>query len=121
MMLAFGMPAQLTPGDVLKIAALANLKLEPDEIELFARQLADILAYADEVQQVDTTGVPPTAAIGRRRSAGSESSFGAPGSAGDRSDEARESLDIADTLANAPDADRSQLHGGFFKVPRVIG
>ena len=42
---------------------------------MFARQLADILAYADQVQQVDTSGVPPTAqplaapsdAPGRRR------------------------------------------------------
>ena len=106
-MLAFGMPAQFTPGDVLKIAALANLQLEPNEIELFARQLGDILAYADEVQKVDTTGVPPTASINAL--------------ATERADETAASLEIADTLANAPDADHSQLQGGFFKVPRVIG
>ena len=102
------MPAQFTAGDVLKIAALANLKLDAHEIELFARQLGDILAYADEVRQVDTTGVPPTAAVGRTLEP-------------DRADAVRPSLDIEDTLANAPDADHSQLHGGFFKVPRVIG
>ena len=45
------------------IAALANLELDPSEIELFARQLGDILAYADEVQQIDTTGVPPTTSV----------------------------------------------------------
>jgi aspartyl-tRNA(Asn)/glutamyl-tRNA(Gln) amidotransferase subunit C len=101
------MPAPFTPEDVLKIAALANLQLDAAEIELFARQLGDILAYADEVQQVDTTGVPPTASVHR--------------SAADRADDLAPSLEIGDTLANAPDADRSQLRGGFFKVPRVIG
>jgi len=52
--------------------------------------------------------VPPTATVGRTLEP-------------DRVDEVRPSLDIEDTLANAPDGDHSQLHGGFFKVPRVIG
>lgn len=107
-MLAFAMPAALTQEEVLKIAALANLTLEPAEIELFARQLGDILAYANEVQKVDTVGVPPTASVGTRGGA-------------DRADQTRPSLEIVDTLANAPDADHSRLQGGFFKVPRVIG
>jgi aspartyl-tRNA(Asn)/glutamyl-tRNA(Gln) amidotransferase subunit C len=102
------MPAELTRNDVLQIAALANLDLDPPEIDLFARQLGDILAYADEVRGVDTTGVPPTSGPGVR-------------DASDRPDEVRPSLDIADTLANAPDPDHSRLEGGFFKVPRVIG
>jgi aspartyl-tRNA(Asn)/glutamyl-tRNA(Gln) amidotransferase subunit C len=101
------MPAPFTPQDVLKIAALANLQLEAGEIELFARQLGDILAYADEVQQVDTTGVPPTASVHQ--------------GAVDRADEVAASLEIGDTLANAPDGDHAQIQGGFFKVPRVIG
>jgi Asp-tRNA(Asn)/Glu-tRNA(Gln) amidotransferase C subunit len=36
--------------EVEAIAALANLELDENEIELFARQLGDILAYADEVR-----------------------------------------------------------------------
>jgi aspartyl-tRNA(Asn)/glutamyl-tRNA(Gln) amidotransferase subunit C len=107
-MLAFAMPAELTRDDVLQIAALANLDLDPSEIDLFARQLGDILAYADEVRGVDTTDVPPTAGVVARH-------------ASDRADEVRPCLDITDTLANAPDADHSRLEGGFFKVPRVIG
>ena len=106
-MLASGMPAPLTPQDVLKIAELAHLQLDAGEIELFTRQLGEILAYADQVQQVDTAGVPPTASVHR-------------GTA-DRADHVQPSLDIAETIANAPDADHAQLHGGFFKVPRVIG
>ena len=102
------MPAQFTPQDVLKIAALANLQLEPHEIELYARQLGEFLAYANDVQQADTTGVPPTASVNLTL-------------VPDRADVVRDSLEIGDTLANAPDADHSPLHGGFFKVPRVIG
>jgi aspartyl-tRNA(Asn)/glutamyl-tRNA(Gln) amidotransferase subunit C len=102
------MPAELSRDDVLKIAALAYLHLEPDEIDRFAGQLAEILAYADEVRQVDTTGVAPTASV-----------IGRP--AADRRDEVQPPLAIADTLANAPDPDDSREDGGFFKVPRVIG
>ena len=46
--------------DVRRIAALAHLELTDAEADLFARQLRDVLAYADAVQRVDTTGVPPT-------------------------------------------------------------
>jgi len=101
------MPVELTRSDVLKIAALANLRLEEAEIDLFARQIGHILAYVEEVQQVDTSGVPPTASVGLR-------------STPDRADEVQPSLAIADTLANAPDADDSREDGGFFKVPRVL-
>jgi aspartyl-tRNA(Asn)/glutamyl-tRNA(Gln) amidotransferase subunit C len=107
-MLAFAMPAEFSRDDVLQIAALANLQLDPSEIDLFARQLGDILAYADEVRRVDTTDVPATAGVAARP-------------ASDRADEVRPCLDITDTLANAPDPDNSRLDGGFFKVPRVIG
>jgi aspartyl-tRNA(Asn)/glutamyl-tRNA(Gln) amidotransferase subunit C len=103
-MLAFAMPAVFTRADVEKIAALANLELNADELDLFARQLADILEYAVQVQQVDTAGVPPTASVITRHEA-------------DRADQVRPSLDRDEALANAPDASRD---AGLFKVPRVI-
>ena len=99
------MPGGFTRDEVAAIAALANLELDASEIDLFARQLGDILAYADQVQQIDTTGVPPTASVVARLAA-------------DRPDEVRPSLDRDDALANAPDP---ALETGFFKVPRVIG
>ena len=52
-------PRTLTIADVERIAALAHLELTDDEKQLFTKQLADILAYAEQVQAVDTTGVPP--------------------------------------------------------------
>jgi aspartyl-tRNA(Asn)/glutamyl-tRNA(Gln) amidotransferase subunit C len=104
-MLAFGMPTAFTPADVAKIAALANLELDAADLEVFARQLGEILAYADQVQQVDTAGVAPTASVVMRHAA-------------DRADETRPSLDRDTALANAPDA---ALDAGLFRVPRVIG
>jgi len=99
------MAAGFSRTEVQAIAALAHLELDETEIELFARQLGDILEYANQVQNIDTTGVPPTASVLTRH-------------ATDRADEVRPSLDRADALANAPDAN---LDAGLFKVPRVIG
>jgi aspartyl-tRNA(Asn)/glutamyl-tRNA(Gln) amidotransferase subunit C len=104
-MLAFGMPAAFTREQISAIAALANLELDASEIDLFARQLGDILAYAEVVQQIDTTGVPPTASV-----------TGAHVT--DRPDEVRPCLDRDEALAAAPDA---AVDAGFFKVPRVLG
>jgi aspartyl-tRNA(Asn)/glutamyl-tRNA(Gln) amidotransferase subunit C len=99
------MPAPLSVADVERIAALAHLELTAEEKELFTRQLADILAYAEQVQQIDTSGVPATAHVD-------------PTHRAEREDDPRPSLPVAAALENAPDADRQ---AGFFKVPRVIG
>jgi aspartyl-tRNA(Asn)/glutamyl-tRNA(Gln) amidotransferase subunit C len=90
---------------VQAVAALANLELSDSEIELFAKQLGDILDYANQVQKIDTTGVPPTASVVTRHSA-------------DRADVVVASLDRSEALSNAPDASQQS---GLFKVPRVIG
>ena len=91
--------------EVERIAALAHLGLTVAEKELFARQLADILDYARQVQELDTSGVPATAHVH-------------PDLQAEREDAARPSLSVTDALANAPDA---ALDAGLFKVPRVIG
>jgi aspartyl-tRNA(Asn)/glutamyl-tRNA(Gln) amidotransferase subunit C len=112
-MLAFAMPEatdRLTREQVEAVAALANLQLDAAEVELFGRQLGDVLSYAAELQEIDTTGVPPT--------------FGVSGRGADRPDQVVPSLPPADVFANAPESDRSSAAsqgGGFFKVPRVIG
>ena len=99
------MPASFSRTQIEAIARLAHLRLEEAEIELYARQLGDILEYANQVQNIDTTGVPPTSTILSRHEA-------------DRADVVHASLDRTAVLANAPDA---SLDAGLFKVPRVIG
>lgn len=98
------MPAGFTRSQVEAVAALANLELTESEIELFARQLGDILDYARQVQTIDTTGVPPTASVVTQ--------------VWERDDVERPSLDRESALANAPDGNAD---AGLFRVPRVIG
>jgi aspartyl-tRNA(Asn)/glutamyl-tRNA(Gln) amidotransferase subunit C len=96
--------SNLTIEDVERIAALAHLELTDDEKQLFTKQLADILSYAEQLQAVDTAGVPATAHVNVAEC--------------DRDDVPRPSLSIDDALANAPDA---APDAGLFRVPRVIG
>lgn len=103
--LASGMAAGFSRAEIERIAALAHLELQDAELDLFARQLGDILEYANQLQQIDTTGVPPTASV-------------LISDEGERADVVAPSLDRAEALANAPDA---SLEAGLFRVPRVIG
>ncbi len=98
------MSSTLSDEDVLNIAALARLELTAAEVRLFARQLADILAYADEVRRVDTTGVPPT-------------SHPLSTTPAWREDEPEPSLDRTAILDAAPAASKTT---GLFKVPKVL-
>lgn len=97
------MSAALTREDVLRIAELARLDLTTDEVELFTRQLADILTYVEQIQALDTTGVTPTSHVMHRPL--------------ERADVPHETLPRPDALANAPDA---APESGLFKVPRVM-
>jgi aspartyl-tRNA(Asn)/glutamyl-tRNA(Gln) amidotransferase subunit C len=94
----------LTVADVERIAALAHLELTGSEKQMFTRQLADILAYAEQLQSIDTTGVAATAHVNAHEA--------------ERDDEPRPSLKVDEALANAPD---SAPDAGLFRVPRVIG
>lgn len=96
--------SNFTHADVERVARLARLELTGDEKDLFARQLAEILAYAEQIQRVDTEGVPPTSHAGE--------------AAMMRDDQVQPSLPREASLAAAPDAD---VPAGLFKVPRVLG
>lgn len=98
------MPANLSRDEVERIAALAHLALTEEEVERLARQLAIILTYAEQIRELDTTGVEPTAHV-------------ADGVAVDRADEPAAPLPRDAALANAPDASADRT---LFRVPRVI-
>ena len=49
--------------DIDHIAQLAKLDLSEDEKEKFSHQLGDILAYVNQLQAVDTSGVEITAQV----------------------------------------------------------
>jgi aspartyl-tRNA(Asn)/glutamyl-tRNA(Gln) amidotransferase subunit C len=73
-------------------------------VELFTKQLAGILEYVEQIQTLDTSGVPPTAHVMHRPL--------------ERDDAATSTLPRSAALANAPDA---AAEAGLFKVPRVMG
>ena len=92
----------LTETTVREVAKLARLELTEREVELFTRQLNDILGYVAKLQEVDTQGVPPLAYV-------------LVGPQALREDEVRPSLPVEEVLANAPQKNQS-----FFLVPRII-
>ena len=90
--------------DVQRIAELARLELTGDELELFTKQLGDILTYVEQIRALDTTGVAATSQVLNRPV--------------DRDDAPAATLSRPELLGNAPDA---ATEAGLFKVPRVIG
>ena len=92
----------LTPAAVRHVAELAKLRLTDEEVAQYAGQLSAILDYAESLQGVDTSNVPPTPYVLHLSNVL-------------RTDEPSPSLPNAAALANAPDkAD------GFFRVRAVF-
>lgn len=89
--------------DVDKVAVLSRLTIPPEEKDAMKRELSAIVAFADQLQAIDTEGIEPTAHVLPLRNV-----F--------REDEVRESTGRDVLLANAP-----SRADGFVTVPRVIG
>ena len=93
---------KLSLAQVEHVARLAQLTLSDQEKELFREQLSSILEYAQRLQQLDTSAIPPTATV-------------LPLENVMRDDQVRPSLPLAGVLANAPDT-----KDGYFRVPVVL-
>jgi aspartyl-tRNA(Asn)/glutamyl-tRNA(Gln) amidotransferase subunit C len=52
---------KLTNDDTKHVAKLARLNLTDEEIKKFSTQLSAVLDYVDQLSEVDTTGIEPTA------------------------------------------------------------
>jgi aspartyl-tRNA(Asn)/glutamyl-tRNA(Gln) amidotransferase subunit C len=89
--------------DVERVAELANLELTSSEKTGMLRDLNSVLDYFAELNELDTTSVPPML----QALQADELHL--------RMDEVAASLDRGAVLACAPDTD-----GIFFKVPKVI-
>jgi aspartyl-tRNA(Asn)/glutamyl-tRNA(Gln) amidotransferase subunit C len=55
--------ADLTRDDVLKLAQLARLQLSDDEVEQFCKELAEILKYVEQLNDVNVSGLEPTSQV----------------------------------------------------------
>jgi len=93
---------RLTLAQVEHIAELAKLALTDEEKTRYQEQLSAILDYAERLQAVDTSSIPPTATVLPLRSVM-------------RPDEPRDSMGRDDVLANAP-----RVEAGCFRVQAVL-
>ena len=93
---------RVTASTVDHVARLAHLSLTAGEREAFARQLDQVLAYAESIQTLDTELVEPMS------HAAATETF--------RPDVPHQSLPRETVMASAPDAG-----DGLFRVPRVLG
>jgi len=93
----------LSTDEVRRIAALARLRLEPEEEARLAGELSAILDYVRQLEELDVAHVEPmTHAL-------------AEDGGGLREDRVLPSLPPEKALANAP-----AREGTCFKVPRII-
>jgi aspartyl-tRNA(Asn)/glutamyl-tRNA(Gln) amidotransferase subunit C len=98
--------------DVDRVAELANLELTASEKVQMLRDLNSVLGYFAQLNELDTSSVPPMAQV-----ANQVTEAGEPGSSAQRlrQDDVVPSLSRAEVMACAPDTD-----GTFFKVPKVL-
>lgn len=87
---------------VEKIAHLARIEIAPEALEPMAQELNNILAWIEQLGEVNTDGVPPMTSVVE-----AELPW--------RKDEVTDGNRVDDILANAPRSDH-----GFFVVPKVI-
>ncbi len=84
------------------VAKLARLALTDAEVEQYGSQLGGLLAFVDELRELDTEHVAATAQVVESRNVV-------------RPDALAPCLSRADALAGAP-----QAQNGFFRVPKII-
>jgi len=101
------MAVKVTTEDVERVAALAHLKLTPDETGSMVHDLSAMLDYVAQLNELDTATVVPLAQVSELEGARSVGSL--------REDVLKPSLHRAEVMSQAPETDQK-----FFKVPKVI-
>ena len=95
---------KLTKNEIKHIAELARLELTEDELKKYGSQLSGVLNYIDQLKEVDTKDIEPTAQV-----TGMTNIL--------REDEVKDwnKKEIEEALKDAPERE-----GRFLKVKRVI-
>jgi aspartyl-tRNA(Asn)/glutamyl-tRNA(Gln) amidotransferase subunit C len=92
--------------DVRKIAKLAHLEITDDEVAMYTPQMANIVKYVEQLNELDTDDVEPM--LGGLTVEGEET-------ATIREDQPRPSFTQAEALSEAPSG-----VAGHFQVPKVL-
>ena len=93
---------KITRDEVIHVAHLARLDMDPGSVDKFAGQVGKILEYVDTLNRLDTADIAPTA-----HAISLTNAF--------REDRETESLPNDAATANAPDPE-----DGCFLVPKII-
>lgn len=92
--------------DVKKVATLAHLEISDEEVALYTPQMAEIVKYVEQLNELDTGDIEPM--LGGLTTEGEAT-------ATVREDVVRGSFTQEEALAEAPSA-----VGGHFQVPKVL-
>ena len=92
--------------DVKKVATLAHLEITDEEVALYTPQMAEIVKYVEQLNELDTGDVEPM--LGGLTDEGETTPTR-------RDDEVRGSFTQAEALGEAPAAVE-----GHFQVPKVL-
>jgi aspartyl-tRNA(Asn)/glutamyl-tRNA(Gln) amidotransferase subunit C len=92
----------LDEATVARIARLARIAVPDDERAPLATELSRILEWIEQLNEVDTDGVPPMTSVAAMRLAW-------------REDKVTDGNRLEDILANAP-----ERQDGYFVVPKVV-
>ena len=96
----------ITKSDIEKVAQLAHLELDDEEVKTFGSQIAEIVNYIEQLNELDTKDIEP--ALGGLTPEGEKTDSS-------RDDELKPSLGQAKALEEAPDP-----AAGHFRVPKVL-
>jgi len=94
--------AKITKQDVEYVAALAQLSPDEETKERLVKEMGEILAYMDKLNELDTSNIEPTM-------------HAIPATNVFRDDAVAPGLERDEALANAPKSD-----GEYFLVPRIL-
>jgi len=92
--------------DVRQVAKLAHLEISDDEVTLYTPQMAEIVNYVEQLNELDIDDIEPM--LGGMTAEGQATRA-------DRSDDVRASLGQDAALSEAPSA-----VAGHFQVPKVL-
>ena len=93
---------KLSRQEIESVADLSRLHVSENEKERFSHQLSSILTYMEELNQIETTGIPPMTSVVSQVTVL-------------RADEVRASVTWENAVGNAP-----VTKDGLFQVPQII-
>lgn len=94
--------AEITRDEIVHISKLAMLNLSEEEIDNYTKDMQEILAYAEMINNIDTSSTDETIGAIEQKNV-----F--------RKDEIKEFKTREELLQNAPSQDE-----GMFRIPKVI-